>query len=160
MYIQQLYMKDLNIRLKTVSELSVSKQAVINVFLTHTMFKTKLLDVLKPHDLSIEQFNVLRILRGQKGKPLNLQDVQDRMVSKMSNTTRLIDKLILKEFVNRDECPENRRKIELLISSEGLKKLEEIDTLVDQTETQMTSNLTKTELKQLNFLLTKLATTA
>ncbi|TXD81784.1 MarR family transcriptional regulator [Subsaximicrobium wynnwilliamsii] len=153
-------MKDLNIRLKTVSELSVSKQAVINVFLTHTMFKTKLLDVLKPHDLSIEQFNVLRILRGQKGKPLNLQDVQDRMVSKMSNTTRLIDKLILKEFVNRDECPENRRKIELLISSEGLKKLEEIDTLVDQTETQMTSNLTKTELKQLNFLLTKLATTA
>jgi DNA-binding MarR family transcriptional regulator len=82
------------------------------------------------------------------------------MVSKMSNTTRLIDKLILKEFVKRDECPENRRKIELLISSEGLKKLEEIDTLVDQTETQMTSNLTETELKQLNFLLTKLATTA
>jgi DNA-binding MarR family transcriptional regulator len=152
-------MKDLNIRLKTVSELSVSKQAVINVFLTHTMFKTKLLELLKPHDLSIEQFNVLRILRGQKGKPLNLQDVQDRMVSKMSNTTRLIDKLILKEFVKRDECPENRRKIELLVSSEGLKKLEEIDPLVDQTETQMTSNLTKTELKQLNQLLTKLATT-
>lgn len=152
-------MKDLNIRLKTVSELSVAKQAVINVFLTHTMIKTKLLEVLKPYDLSIEQFNVLRILRGQKGNPLNLQDVQDRMVSKMSNTTRLIDKLILKEFVKRDECPENRRKIELLISSEGLKKLEEIDPLVDQTETQMTSNLTETELNQLNHLLTKLATT-
>jgi len=159
LYIQQLYMNDLNFRLKTESNLTLEKQTVINLFLAQTFSKTKLMSILKPHDLSIEQFNVLRILRGQRGNPVNLKDVQDRMVSKMSNTTRLIDKLILKDFVKRTECPENRRKIELFITDKGLKQLAKIDPIIDQTEIEITSNLTSTELQQLNHLLTKLTTT-
>lgn len=158
MYIQLLYMKELNLKLKTNVELPISRQTVINVFLTNNVIKTELLNVLKPHDLSIEQFNVLRILRGQKGNPLNLQDIQERMVNKMSNTTRLIDKLILKDFVKRTECKVNRRKIEIYITKTGLDKLTEIDELVNHTEEAITSNLTKTELEQLNNLLNKLQT--
>ncbi len=149
-------MKELNKKLKTDVPLPLSRQTVINVFLTNTIVKNQLLEVLKPHDLSIEQFNVLRILRGQKGKPLNLQDIQERMVNKMSNTTRLIDKLILKDFVKRTECKMNRRKIEVYITHSGLEKLEELDILVNQAETKVTQQLSTTELEQLNELLQKL----
>ena len=112
--------------------------------------------VLKPFDLSLEQFNVLRILRGQNEKPLNLQDIQDRMVNKMSNTTRLIDKLLLKDFVERNTCAKNRRKIEIFITQDGLKTLSVLDPIIDDIEQQMTSNLSQTELELLNNLLTKL----
>ena len=149
-------MKELNKKLKTSTNLPLSRQTVIRVFLTNNVIKTELLNVLKPHDLSIEQFNVLRILRGQKGNPLNLQDVQERMVNKMSNTTRLIDKLILKDFVKRTECKKNRRKIEIYITKTGLDKLLEIDTLVNKTEEKVTSKLTPIELEELNRLLHKI----
>jgi len=152
-------MKELKIRLKTESQLALQKQTVINLFLTNIWVKNELLHVLKPHDLSLEQFNVLRILRGQKGNPINLQDIQERMVNKMSNTTRLIDKLIKKDFVKRNQCEQNRRKIEIYITSAGLKNLKELDTIIDQTEQNITSNLSQTELEQLNKLLLKLKQT-
>ena len=152
-------MKELRIRLKTESQLALQKHTVINLFLTNIWVKNELLHVLKPHDLSLEQFNVLRILRGQKGNPINLQDIQERMVNKMSNTTRLIDKLIKKDFVKRNQCEQNRRKIEIYITSAGLKNLKELDTIIDQTEQNITSNLSQTELEQLNELLLKLKQT-
>lgn len=149
-------MKELTQRLQTTSHLPLSRQTVINLFLTNTWIKNDLLNVLKPHELSLEQFNVLRILRGQKGNPINLQDIQERMVNKMSNTTRLVDKLILKNFVKRNQCEENRRKIEIYITSEGLNILKELDSIIDNTEKNITSNLSKTELEHLNKLLLKL----
>jgi len=149
-------MKDLNFKLHTNAQLPLERQAAINVMLCHALVKDTLLSALKPYDLSIEQFNVLRILRGQKGKPLNLKDVQARMVSKMSNVTRLIDKLILKNLVRRKQCPENRRKIELYITQEGLSQLKVLDAKIDDAEKKVVSNLNKAELKQLNNLLTKI----
>jgi DNA-binding MarR family transcriptional regulator len=149
-------MKELEDILKTSKTLPLSRKTIINVFLSNTYFKDEMLSVLKPFDLSLEQFNVLRILRGQNEKPLNLQDIQDRMVNKMSNTTRLIDKLLLKGFVERNTCAKNRRKIEIFITQEGLKTLSVLDPIIDDIEQQMTSNLSQTELEQLNNLLTKL----
>jgi len=156
LYIQLLYMKELNTRLQTSSYLPLSRQTVINIFLSNTWVKNDLLNVLKPHDLSLEQFNVLRILRGQKGCPVNLQDIQERMVNKMSNTTRLVDKLILKGYVKRNQCKENRRKIEIYITSSGLNILDKLDIIIDKTEQTITSNLSTTELQHLNKLLLKL----
>ncbi len=156
MYIQLLYMNELKSRLQVASNIPLSRQTVINIFLTNTWVKNDLLNVLKPNDLSLEQFNVLRILRGQKGNPINLQDIQERMVNIMSNTTRLVDKLILKGFVKRNQCEENRRKIEIYITSEGLNILKELDIIIDKTEQNITSNLSKTELEHLNELLLKL----
>lgn len=149
-------MQELSTRLQTKVQLPLQKQTVINIILSSTWIKKDLLEVLKPHDLSLEQFNVLRILRGQKGAPINLQDVQERMVNKMSNTTRLVDKLILKGYVKRNQCKENRRKIEIYITPNGLNILKQLDGIVDQTEQDITSNLSKIELEQLNTLLLKL----
>lgn len=151
-------MKELEIILKTNSELQISKKTILNVFITNTVFKDEIQAVLKPFDLSMEQFNVLRILRGQKGNAVNLQDIQERMVRKMSNTTRLVDKLILKGHVERYTCKKNRRKVEIFITNKGLEFLQQLDALIDNRESELTKNLSHEELVQLNQLLNKLRT--
>ena len=149
-------MKELNNQLHTQTEISLTKAAVINLFFTNNWMKDELLLCLKPFDLSLEQFNVLRILRGQNSNPINLQDIQERMVTKMSNTTRLVDKLIKKGFVKRSICKENRRKVEILITPRGLEVLKDLDPIFQKTEDGLTQNLSDKELKQLNKLLIKL----
>jgi DNA-binding MarR family transcriptional regulator len=125
---------------------------------TQNVINDKFNEILKPCDLSSEQYNVLRILRGQKGLPTNMFVIQERMIAKNSNTTRLIDKLLLKELVTREVCPENRRKIEVLITHKGLNLLTELDPKVIEHEQQFASNLTKVELQELNILLEKYRT--
>lgn len=151
-----LYMKELEDIIKTKTDIALAKKTVLNISLTNVNFKDSISHVLKSFDISIEQFNVLRILRGQHGKPTNLQDIQDRMVSKMSNTTRLVDKLILKGFVERFICEINRRKVEIFITKKGLEALQRIDPKVLLVETELTAGLSIEELTTLNTLLTKL----
>jgi len=81
--------------------------------------------------------------------------IQERMIAKNSNTTRLIDKLLSKKLVNREICPNNRRKIEVLITENGLKILKELDPKVIEYEKFYAQNLTPEELLQLNTLLEK-----
>lgn len=149
-------MQQLEDILKTKQPMPLSRKTVLNVFHLNSIIKDKLLLSLKPYDLSIEQFNVLRILRGQKGQPVNLQDIQDRMINKMSNTTRLVDKLILKGYVERFVCENNRRKVEIFITDTGLKLLNNLDPVVDETEKLITAALNTEELKTLNILINKL----
>lgn len=142
--------------IKSTVALSIAKKVILNLAFTKNFVGDKFNEILKPFEISGEQYNVLRILRGQKGKPINMQDIQDRMVTKNSNTTRLIDKLLLKKMVERNVCPENRRKIEILITQTGLDTLRELDPLIENHENGITSNLTNPELEQLNNLLEKI----
>jgi DNA-binding MarR family transcriptional regulator len=135
-----------------------AKKAILSIMYTQNVINDKFLELLKPFDLSGEQYNVLRILRGQKGNPANMCIIQERMLAKNSNTTRLIDKLLLKEFVTREVCPENRRKIEVAITSKGLNVLAELDPKVNEHEQLFASNLSQVELQQLNSLLEKYRT--
>lgn len=141
--------------LKINSDLPLSKKAVINLLYTYGIVNKVLNDVLKPFDISIQQFNVLRILRGQREKPIALETLQELMINKMSNTTRLIDKLILKKYVKKKINKTNRRKIDITITQEGLKFLQIIDTLIDSTEKNIISSLTDNETKELIRLLGK-----
>ncbi len=113
-------------------------------------------EVLKPYGISIEQFNVLRILRGQKGKPVNMGTIQERMIAKTSNTTRLVDKLVAKDLVVREVCEINRRKMEVTITDKGLKLLDILDELVESAEHLLTSKLSNEEQEQLIKLLEKI----
>ena len=135
-----------------------AKKVILNFMYTQNVINDQFNSILKPYDISREQYNVLRILRGQKGSPANLCIIQERMLSKSSNTTRLIDKLLLKEFVTREICLDNRRKIEVLITQNGLDVLQELDPKVIEHEELFAKNLTKEELKQLNILLEKYRT--
>lgn len=132
-----------------------AKKVVLNIMVTQNVLTEKFNEVLKPYDLSGEQYNVLRILRGQKGNPANMCVIQERMIAKNSNTTRLIDKLLLKDLVTREVCPENRRKIEVLITQKGLLLLEELDPKVLDHEKLFAANLDQKELIELNTLLEK-----
>lgn len=149
-------MKELETILKTTTILPASRKTVLNISYSSTWIKDELASVLKPFDISMEQFNVLRILRGKKGDATNLQDIQDRMISKMSNTTRLVDKLILKDLVERFTCEKNRRKVDIFITEKGLNLLKELDPIIDAAETNITKNLNSDELETLNYLLTKI----
>lgn len=135
-----------------------SKKVILNIMYTQNVIGDKFSEIIKSYDLSSEQYNVLRILRGQKGNPANMCIIQERMLAKNSNTTRLIDKLLLKDFVTREVCPDNRRKIEVLITQKGLDVLAELDPKVIQHEQLFANNLTHAELKQLNTLLEKYRT--
>ncbi|MFT7163989.1 MAG: DNA-binding MarR family transcriptional regulator [Flavobacterium sp.] len=141
--------------LKSSIPLKVSKKIILNVLYTQNLINEKFNVVLKPYDLSGEQYNVLRILRGQKGNPANMCLIQERMVAKTSNTTRLVDKLLLKNFVTRNVCSGNRRKIEVAITQKGLDILTELDPRVIKHENHFSMNLNSQELEQLNALLEK-----
>ncbi|NHN24347.1 MarR family transcriptional regulator [Flavobacterium jejuense] len=142
--------------IKSTIELSIAKKVTLNLKFTTNFLGDKFNDVLKPYEISSEQYNVLRILRGQKGKLINMQDIQERMVTKNSNTTRLIDKLLFKEMVERNICPNNRRKIEINITKKGLDILLELDPLIERYESELTKKLTAEELEKLNYLLEKI----
>lgn len=141
--------------IKSTVELALSKKIILNIMYTQNILNEKFSEVLKPYDLSGEQYNVLRILRGQKGNPANMCVIQDRMIAKTSNTTRLVDKLLLKELVTRNVCPDNRRKIEVQITQKGLHVLSELDPKIIEHENTLTANLSTEELEQLNTLLEK-----
>ncbi len=138
------------------NQLAEHKKALINTIYTANYINDEISLTLKPFDMSIQQFNVLRILKGQKGQPANLSTIQERMVSKMSNTTRIVDKLINKNFVNRKICEHNRRKVDILITDEGKEFLNKINAVVEEKELQLTSKLEPKELKNINTLLDKI----
>ncbi|RTY66641.1 MarR family transcriptional regulator [Flavobacterium sp. GSP27] len=141
--------------LKTTIPMDNSKKIILNVLYTQNVITENFNELLKPHEISGEQYNVLRILRGQKGNPANMWAIQERMLAKTSNTTRLVDKLLLKEFVTRKVCPENRRKIEVLITQKGLDVLAVLDPKVIAHERFFSKNLSAEEIIQLNQLLEK-----
>ena len=141
--------------LKSTVPMNNSKKIILNVLYTQNVITENFNEILKPHEISGEQYNVLRILRGQKGNPANMCVIQERMLAKTSNTTRLVDKLLLKDFVTRKVCPENRRKIEVLITQKGLDVLATLDPKVIAHEQFFSKNLNTEEIDQLNQLLEK-----
>jgi DNA-binding MarR family transcriptional regulator len=104
---------------------------------------------LHPYGLSIQQFNVLRILRGCKEKPVSLQYLTSRMIHKTSNTTRIVDRLLKKKLVQRKPCAQNRRMVEINITKAGLKVLTTIDPVINKKENEVASRLSEKELTNL-----------
>lgn len=130
-------------------------KAVLNILVTADQISHAANATLKPYGISKEQFNVLRILRGQHPQPSPLQLISERMISKSSNATRLVEKLRLKGLVDRQVCASNRRKVDIVITPEGLDLLEEVDPMMRQSHDHMRT-LTNAETKELNRLLEKM----
>ena len=141
--------------IKTDKKIPLRSRTIIHLILIHNKVAESFSQALKPFGISTQQFNVLRILRGQQNKPANLSTINERMVSKMSNTTRLVDKLMKKGFVDRDLCMSNRRKVEITITKEGLKALSDMDDVLEKTEKEILINFSDLELEQLNLLFNK-----
>jgi DNA-binding MarR family transcriptional regulator len=136
----------------------ITRNTVISILTSGYQVNDKLSVLFKVYGISLPQFNVLRILRGQNGTAANLSTIQERMIHKMSNTTRLIDKLIDKGYVNRFVCEKNRRKIELFITDQGLKLLKSLDPTIDDKEKELLKNLNTKEKEELMRILSKIKT--
>lgn len=141
--------------IKTDKKIPLRSRTLIHLMLIHNKVTENISHAFKPFGISTQQFNVLRILRGQQSKPANLSTLNERMISKMSNTTRLVDKLIKKGYVDRIVCMSNRRKVEITITKEGIKVLSEMDIVLEKAEKEILANFSDLELEQLNLLFNK-----
>lgn len=134
----------------------VKRDVVVTLMRSGNVFTEQINAALQTEDLSIQQYNVLRILRGRKGVPACLESITNDMIHRMSNTSRLVDKLIEKGYVERKPCKENRRKVDIYITPKGLQVIEHLEPTLVAKEDELTSSLSKKELEQLLYLVTKL----
>jgi DNA-binding MarR family transcriptional regulator len=132
------------------------EKAVLNILFTSNWIQGKMDSILKPFGISHQQYNVLRILRGKAQEPSNLQDISNRMIDRMSNATRLVEKLRLKGFVTREICPANRRKVEILITEKGLQVIDKIQPSLQEFQAEVKNELSEEEALLINTLLDRI----
>ncbi|MGB3548934.1 MAG: MarR family transcriptional regulator [Saprospiraceae bacterium] len=132
------------------------QKATINTIYTAAWLSQQSLHSLKPFGVSVQQFNILRILRGRKGEPATIKLLTERMLDKMSNASRLVDRLETKGFVERTECKEDRRRVDIFLTASGLELINEVSYIHDQYMQQLCSHLDDADAQQLNELLDKL----
>lgn len=135
---------------------TAAHRAQVNVIFTAAWLNQQTVQTLKPFGLSLQQFNILRILRGRSGKPATVKLLTERMIDKMSNASRLVDKLKEKGFVERRECLSDRRRVDILITGAGLDMIEKASAAVENSRDLAFSQLTDEESVTLSQLLDKL----
>ncbi len=112
--------------------------------------------MLKPYGISLQQFNILRILRGMHPEPASIKLLTERMIDKMSNASRLVDKLAVKGLVVRTGCDSDRRRVDVQITDKGLDLLEEASGIVQTTMHEAFNKLSVEETVLLNDLLDRM----
>lgn len=130
-------------------------KATVNLLFTSTWMNTQHHHFFKKYGISTQQFNILRILRGQGDVVVPLKLLTERMIDKMSNTSRLVEKLHQKKLVERTICADNRRQVDIKLSQKGLDLVNEISEELDKRH-KAKQNITLDEAKELNRLLDKL----
>ena len=125
---------------------------MVNILYTSGWIQSKISARLKPHGITPQQFNILRILRGQYPKPVRVQLLEQRMLDRMSNASRLVERLRQKGLIQRSICEKDRRAVDVIITKSGLKLLK----ILDKTEKDWLKefeSITQNEANQLNFII-------
>jgi len=130
-------------------------KAVINVSYTYSWLNNILRNRLEKHKITHQQFNVLRILRGQLPNPSTVNLLKERMIDKMCDASRMVDRLVQKKLVSRCTNSKDRRAVDIYISEEGLKVLSIIDHEMKIGDI-LKHNISEEEAKVLSYLLDKL----
>ena len=130
------------------------QKATINIIYTYGWLTTRLKQFLSNYDITLQQFNVLRILRGQHPGSISTSVIRDRMLDRNSDASRIVDRLHRQGLVDKQPCPSDRRLVDVRISDKGMKLLETIDKKQDELD-NLVGNLTEDEVKEFNRLLDK-----
>jgi len=130
------------------------QKATINLIYTHNWMVEKVKPFFEKEGLTMQQFNILRILRGSQ-TPLSTLQIRERMLDKMSDTSRIVDRLIIKNFAKKVICKTDKRLVDISITDNGRKVLSRIDKIEEKMDSVI-SSLTEAEAKQLNKLLDKI----
>jgi len=131
-------------------------KALVNLLYTNGWLSNLNSQALKPFGISMQQYNVLRILRGQYPSPAMLSLIQERMLDKSSNATRLVEKLRLKGLVERSLCENNRRKVDIVITQAGLDLLKDADKKIEEIHQKVKARISEEEASILNDLLNRI----
>jgi len=130
------------------------QKGVINLIFTYNWMHEQMKAVFDREKITGQQFNILRILRGA-GKPLSTLQIRQRMLDKMSDTSRIVDRLIVKGLVKKTTCPEDKRLVDVSITDKGKKLLEKMDSYENEMDA-IFGKLSSAEAKTLNTLLDKI----
>jgi MarR family transcriptional regulator, 2-MHQ and catechol-resistance regulon repressor len=130
-------------------------KAMVNVLFTYGWIIERLKIFVSSEDITHQQYNILRILRGSHPTPLSTLQIRDRMIDKMSDTSRLVDRLLSKGLAKKIICKKDRRLVDVNITDKGLKLLEKLDESQDEMDSIL-SNLTEKESTTLSKLLDKI----
>lgn len=125
-----------------------------NLFLTSGWIRNEIKAFLDQFDITQQQFNILRILKDNEGEPLSTNDLCEQMIDKMSDTSRIVDRLVGKQLVTKKPCPHDGRKVQVFITNDGLYLLSTIMTKINKLDEVFTS-INFEEMKELNTLLEK-----
>lgn len=132
------------------------QRAYLNIIFTANWIEDRMQQDLKRYKLTAPQFNVLRILRGQKGRPISAFGIQERMIHRTSNVTRILEKLVEKELVNRVNNSVNRRMIDVTLTEKGLALINDTDRLAQESYRLISSVLSEQEARKLGDWLDKI----
>jgi DNA-binding MarR family transcriptional regulator len=132
------------------------QKSIINLIYTFNWVNEKINRHFEPFDITQQQFNILRILRGA-GQPLSTLQIRQRMLDKMSDTSRIVDRLVKKGMVKKSVCREDRRLVDILLTDKGKKLLQTMDGLNEEMEA-IFKYLSEEDARQLNTLLDKIRT--
>ena len=133
---------------------SEQHKSVVNLIFTHNWITEKLKHYLDAEDLTLQQFNILRILRGSD-QPLSTLQIRERMLDKMSDTSRIVDRLVLKNLAKKTISKKDKRLVDVIITAKGKNLLAILDRNTEMTDAIM-ENLNEAEAKLLNQLLDKI----
>ena len=134
---------------------STQQKAMINLLFTYGWVMDRIKHFLNQEDITHQQFNILCILRGSQPNPLSTLQIRDRMLDKMSDTSRIVDRLVTKGLVKKSTCSKDKRLVDVVITEKGQKLLRKIDSEADHIA-EIMGNLTEQEAETLNLLLDKL----
>lgn len=134
---------------------SEHQKAMLNILFTSNWLESDSTRVLKPFDISSQQYNVLRILKGQGENAISVNNIMSRMIDKMSNASRLVEKLRKKKFIERVICDYDRRQVDVKITKRGLDLLQDADREMLKIS-DITSKISNEEAKKLSDILEKI----
>src|SRR5215216_3556470 len=134
---------------------SARQKAMLNILFTNGWFTEKMKNILAPEDITPQQYNILRILRGSFPQPLSTLQIRERMLDRMSDTSRIVDRLVAKQLVKKVICSKDRRLVDVTITEKGQNLLRKLDAQVNHFEDIM-DNLTEKEAATISNLLDKL----
>jgi DNA-binding MarR family transcriptional regulator len=135
--------------------LSERHKALVNVMYTEGWLRNRTNEILKPFDLTSQQYNVLRILRGSSPKALSTSCIRGRMLDKMSDASRIVDRLHKKGWLEKKTCATDKRLVDVHITKSGLDLLAKIDAPINDMG-QLFSSISEEEALALNLILDKL----
>jgi DNA-binding MarR family transcriptional regulator len=116
---------------------NLQQKAILNILFTANWIQNKQKEFFEPHGITGQQYNILRILRGQHPNRISAAEIKNRMLDKNSDVSRLIDRLIVKDLVVKNRCPKDKRASDIVISEAGLDLLKKLDATINELDLQL-----------------------